>query len=307
MQETENQNAEELDDLQTAQEQDADFDSVMNSFVANEFGETSETEEPKETEEEPPKEESPKEDQKETKVPVVDDAFIERHPQLSTLKGKDFDEVAKSYAEMQKLVSKVQNENARLKKTEPRPTEKETLTEEEIKDLLDLDPKGQREYLDKLIEKRISEKLKGIETKIEPYQEVVQQKRTEDFLKEVQKNLPEGYEAMKVIDEWKAENKDVLFDEEGNPNEEIFRFYDSHPRKLISELKLYAESKVSKNLAKKEREDAKREVYNQTRKALQTSQAKMPSAPTMRNEPQRESDYVEDAFAEILRRENEIM
>lgn len=290
---------EEKDDLQTEQEQrpTESFTEAFDSFVNDlhpEFEQKTPQEEETPSEEEPVKKEVPKED-------VVSDAWIEKYPPLKTLKGKPIEEVAKSYVELERAYSKSQNELHKLRKEAEKAEQKPAteFTDEEVKDLLDLEPAAQREYLDKLISKRVMEGIKDIQAKLEPYEIEVKKKQTEDMKAQIQESLPEGMTVDEVLSAFREANKDILLTEDGELNAEIIQFYEKHPRKFYSDVLSFAKTKHLEELSKKNIGEVKKKVYEETKRAAIKSQDKLPPVSTRRNDETPELDRVDEALLSI--------
>lgn len=188
--------------------------------------EVSDTQETKDEPQEETQEESKVEPEvKETKsVKIIDEAMIEQFPTLKMYMGKPIDEVlpkayqniVKAYYEDHKKLIQLEKEKA-SKLPEPSEVPDPIEKGEDFKKWL-------AEYTEQVRKSAVAESA--------PPQI--------DWRAEVQKVLPEGLDAQKVIQEWTKFNAPRIFNEYGEYRPEIQRFYDEHPEILLSEISSFA-------------------------------------------------------------------
>jgi len=214
-----------------------------------------ETNEVKETPEAIP--ETPEATPEEVKpIGIIDDAMIQQFPTLKMYRGKSLLDLPKAYhnitlayAENQKRLKQIEKEQAKIRLPKP----------SEIPDSVEKPEEFQKWLIDR-DERIIQEALAKV-----PKPEI-------DWVAEVQKVLPRGVDANKVIDEWDKFNSSRLYDEWGQTRPEVSALYKSNPGILLDEIgKFYnLSSQAQKNSMTVERESndkAYKTITNSLKKA----------------------------------------
>lgn len=216
-------------------------------------------EESQEQKEEVKEEEQPKEVQEEPKtdsVKIIDEAMIQEFPALKMYMGKPINEalpkayqnIVKAYYEDHKKLIQYEKEKAN-KIPEP----------SEVPDPIEKGEDFKKWLAD------YTEQIKQSVRAEAPPQQI-------DWIKEVEKVIPQGMDAQKVIQSWTNFNAPRIFNEYGDYRPEVQRFYDEHPEILLNEIGSFANlsTKAEKNeMAIKE--ESNKKAYNTVKTSLKNA------------------------------------
>jgi len=230
-------------------------DQVSEAEVANQVSQLLKPDqaEVKEETQEEVKEPIQEEPKTEPVVKVIDEAMIEQYPALKMYMGKRIDEalpkayqnIVKAYYEDHEKLIKYEKEKA---KRLPEPSEVP-------------DPIEKGEDFKKWLAEYTEQVKQSVRSEVQP--------QPIDWRGEVQKLLPEGLDAQKVIKEWTSFNAPRIFNEYGELRPEIQRFYDEHPDILLGEISSFANlsTQAQKNKMAIEQESNKK-AYDTVKTSL---------------------------------------
>ncbi len=256
------------------------------------------------TEENKPAEESETEvDESETEreQPLIDDNIIKQYPALKSYKGQPITAAAKAYDELRRSTTRLNQELAELKKQQVQ----QPKVEEKIPDPID-NPEEYQKYIQKKIEQRVeemvSQRIKVLEDSIQP---IAVEKKQQEIISALKTKLSDNTDPMTVIEGWKNDNQDLLFDNEGNLNSELIDFYDKHPEIFIRDVLNNFKLKEAESAIKQKKKETKQNLVNETKKALKTTTTNPRSE--INSTPRTEAPLTdtEELLNEILQLNNE--
>uniref|UniRef100_A0A6H1ZX18 Uncharacterized protein n=1 Tax=viral metagenome TaxID=1070528 RepID=A0A6H1ZX18_9ZZZZ len=174
---------------------------------------------------------------------VITDEIIKKFPMLKSFKGKPVEETFNAYEHLSRKLSPLSQKVKELQTQLENKAEVKSEIKEELEriDLLELEPEEQLKAIDKLIDRRLESRLKAFEAKLMPLERTARENEEARFLSEIQSVIPEGLKAVDVLGGWREENKEVLFDEEGNPTP-LFQAYVQMPELLKKEVAKYGKT-----------------------------------------------------------------
>lgn len=192
-------------------------------------------------------------------VGIIDDAMIQQFPTLKMYRGKSLLDIPKAYhnltlayAEDHRRLKQIEKEQAKKLpdiSTVPDQVEK---PEEYKKWLADYTEQVRKDEYEKLVAK-------------------MQQPQINYFV-EVQKSLPQGVDAQKVIDGWDAFNAERLYDQMGNLRQQWKDFYQENPQVLINEIKAhYALSSQAEKNTMTIQQEANNKAYKTVTNSIKKS------------------------------------
>lgn len=249
---------------------------VISSYIDNPENSEKTSEEPVEKPVEEPSEPEPAEEPEvpEEQSQVVNEDIVKQYPALKPFQGKPLTEAFKAYDELRRSTTKLTQELSELKKQSAKSGSQQPDVEEEVPDPVD-EPEKFKKYFKNLSSKLKAEAKAEVLTELTGKLEILEktiapitiEKKQQEITNLIKSQLPDA-DVTQVIEDWKNDNSDLLFDNNGDLNNELVSFYDQHPEIFIRDVVKSYKLKKIENQYKENQKNQKLAVADKVKKAI---------------------------------------